>query len=51
MPYSVKKLPGGRYATIVSATRKVVGRHPSRDKAIKQIQAIYANEEREGKKP
>jgi hypothetical protein len=44
MPYAIKKLPGGRFATVKKATGKIIGRHPSREKAQKQIAAIYANE-------
>jgi hypothetical protein len=43
MPYAVKKLPSGQFATVKKATGKILGRHPSRLKAQKQIEAIYAN--------
>lgn len=49
MPYSVKKLPNGQYATITKATGKIHGRHPSKEKAIAQIAAIEENS-KEGKK-
>jgi hypothetical protein len=43
MPYEIKKLPGGRFATVKKATGKIIGRHPTKEKAQAQIAAIYAN--------
>lgn len=47
MPYAIKELPGGRFATTKKANGKIIGRHSSREKAEKQIEAIYANESAE----
>jgi len=43
MPYAIKKLPSGQFATVKKADGKILGRHPSREKAQAQIEAIYAN--------
>jgi len=50
MPYGFRNLGKGRVAVVKKSTGKIIGRHPSHEKAVKQIEAIYANEEREGKK-
>lgn len=51
MPYKIAKVSGGRFAVMKKdGSGKVFGRHPSRVAAQKQIEAIYANEAREGKK-
>jgi hypothetical protein len=49
MPYAIKKLSSGQYATVKKADGKILGRHPSKEKAQKQIAAIYANEKPAGK--
>ena len=49
MPYAIRKVAGGRVAVVKKDTGKIIGRHPSREKAQKQIAAIYANEHAEGK--
>jgi len=48
MPYGIKKVSGGRQAVYNKDTGKVYGRHPSREKAAKQIAAIEANTGGEG---
>ena len=48
MPYGIKKVSGGRQAVYNKDTGKVYGRHPSREKAVKQIAAIEANTGGEG---
>lgn len=50
MPYSVKKV-GGKFQVVTTDTGKVHGTHSSKEAAVRQMRAIYANAppESEGK--
>jgi hypothetical protein len=50
MPWTVKK-SGRRWVVVKDADGKVVGTHPTRDKAVRHQRALYANtaNERRGK--
>lgn len=50
MPYAFRKLGNGRVAVVKKDTGKIIGRHPSKERAEKQVAAIYANEARNGSK-
>ncbi len=46
MPYAVRQNYGGcaGYAVVNTQTGRVMGCHPSRDRASAQVAALYANE-------
>lgn len=44
MPYGMKKLAGGRVAVINKNSGRILGRHPSKEAAMKQIQAVNISE-------
>ena len=43
MPYNIKQ-EGNKYEVVVTATGRVVGTHPTKDKAEAQLGALYAKE-------
>jgi hypothetical protein len=49
MPYAVRK-SGSKYVVVKKTTGEVLGTHPSREKALAQMRAIYAHEGKKGKK-
>ena len=42
MPYNIRR-EGSKYEVVVTDTGKVVGTHPSKEKAQAQLGALYAN--------
>lgn len=42
MPYSIKKA-GNKYVVVKKSDGKILGHHSSKEKAQRQIAAIYAN--------
>lgn len=46
MPYLVRKV-GDKYAVVKKSDGKVIGTHPTAEKAMKQIIAIKYNEKRQ----
>ena len=47
MPYAIRR-KGNKWLVVKKDDGKVMGTHPSKEKAAKQIMAIHINEKRRG---
>lgn len=49
MPWDIRR-HGSQYSVVKESDGKVVGTHPTKERALAQLRALYASEDRESDK-